>query len=79
MGLGNSCKLSKYEVFSSMRWVHERVAGEMVETANAAANMVWAQKMVDELYEHLPAERLKTRSQQNQLKAGFREYSLVYE
>ena len=70
--------LSKYEVFSLMRRVHDRVGAGVVETEQAVEDMEQAEKLVGVLYEHLSAETTKSMSQQNRIKAGLRHDSLVY-
>lgn len=70
--------LSKYEVFSFMRRVHDRAGAGVVETEDAIEGIESAKKMVSMLYEHLPAQTLKDMSQQNRIKAGLRQDSLVY-
>lgn len=70
--------LSKYEVFSFMRRVHDRVGAGVLETEQAVEDMEHAEKIVGVLYEHLSAETTKAMSQQNRMKAGLRRDSLVY-
>ncbi|CAM9170214.1 unnamed protein product [Ectocarpus fasciculatus] len=70
--------LSKYEVFSFMRRVHDRAGAAMIETEEAAEDMHKAKKMVDMLYEHLPVQTLKEISQQNRINAGLMQDSLAY-
>lgn len=70
--------LSKYEVFSFMRRVHDRVGPGVLETDQAVQDMEHAGKIVGVLYEHLSAETTKAMSQQNRIKAGLRHDSLVY-
>lgn len=70
--------LSKYEVFSFMRRVHDRAGAGMVETEDAIENIENAQQMVGKLYELLPAQTLKEMSQNNRIKAGLRQDSLAY-
>lgn len=70
--------LSKYEVFSFMRRVHDRAGAGMVETEDAIENIESAQQMVGKLYELLPAQTLKEMSQNNRIKADLRQDSLVY-
>lgn len=70
--------LSKYEVFSFMRRVHDRAGAGIVETEDAIEDVENAQKMVGMLYELLPVHTLKDMSQHNRMKAGLRQDSLVY-
>lgn len=70
--------LSKYEVFSFMRRVHDRSSSRVVEGEDAVEDMERAEKMVGVLYEQLPAQTLKQMSQQNRIKANLWQDSLVY-
>lgn len=70
--------LSKYEVFSFMRRVHDRVGPGVIETDQAVEDMEHAEKLVGVLYKNLSAETTKALSQQNRIKAGLRHDSLVY-
>ncbi|CAM9886475.1 unnamed protein product [Laminaria digitata] len=70
--------LSKYEVFSFMRRVHDRVGDGVLEAEQAVEDMEQAEKLVGVLYERLPAEKVKAMSQQNRIKAGLRHDSLAY-
>ena len=72
------CSLSKYEVFSLMRRVHDRAGAEVTEAEDVVEEMERAEKMVATLYEHLPAQTLKEMSQQSRIKANLRQDSLVY-
>lgn len=71
-------RLSKYEVFSYMRRVHDDVGVGVVETEEAVENTELVEKVVDILYEHLPAHTSAAKSQQNRIKAGLGQDSLVY-
>lgn len=70
--------LSKYEVFSCMRGVHDRAGADVVAAEDAVEKMESARKMVDALYEKLPAQALKEMSQQNRINAGLKQERLVY-
>lgn len=70
--------LSKYEVFSCMRRVHDRAGAGMIEAEDAIEDIESAEKMVSMLYELLPAQTVKEMSQHNRIKAGLRQDSLVY-
>lgn len=70
--------LSKYEAFSFMRRVHDRVGPEVLETEQAVEDMEHAERIVGVLYEDLPSEKVKAMSQQNRMKAGLRNDCLVY-
>eukprot|EP00903_Cladosiphon_okamuranus_P018369 g16898.t1 len=72
------CSLSKYEVFSLMRRVHDRAGAGVTEAEDVAEEMERAGNMVGLLYEHLPAKTLKEMSQQNRIKSNLRQDSLVY-
>lgn len=72
------CSLSKYEVFSLMRRVHDRAGAGLTEAEDVVEEMERAEKMVGMLYEHLPAQTLKGMSQQSRIKANLRQDSLVY-
>eukprot|EP00752_Nemacystus_decipiens_P015160 g13505.t1 len=72
------CSLSKYEVFSLMRRVHDRAGAAVTEVEDAVEEMERAEQMVAKLYEHLPAQTLKEMSQQSRIKANQRQDSLVY-
>lgn len=80
-GDGGSFKyrpLSKYEVFSFMRRVHDRSSSRVTEGEDAVEDMERAEKMVSVLYEQLPAQNLKQISQENRIKAGLWQDSLAY-
>lgn len=70
--------LSKYEVFSYMRRVHDHLGPGVLDAEETADNIREAQNIVSMLYDQLPAETVKATSQQNRLKAGLRQDSLVY-
>ncbi|CAM9789346.1 unnamed protein product [Ectocarpus sp. 6 AP-2014] len=70
--------LSKYEVFSFMRRVHDRAGAAMINTEEAVEDMRKAKKMVDTLYEHLPVQTLKEISQQNRINASLMQDSVAY-
>lgn len=70
--------LSKYEVFSFMRRVHDRAGAVMIETEEAVEDMHKAKTMVDMLYEHLPVQTLKEISQQNRINASLMQDSVAY-
>jgi len=70
--------LSKYEVFSFMRRVHDRSSSRVTEEEDAVEEMERAEKMVGVLYEQLPAATLKQKSQENRMKASLWQDSLVY-
>ncbi|CAN0290255.1 unnamed protein product, partial [Ectocarpus sp. 13 AM-2016] len=70
--------LSKYEVFSFMRRVHDRSGAAIIETEEAVEDMRKAKKMVDMLYEHLPVQTLKEISQQNRINACLMQDSVAY-
>ncbi|CAM9111967.1 unnamed protein product, partial [Hapterophycus canaliculatus] len=70
--------LSKYEVFSCMRGVHDRAGADLVATEDAVDKMESARNMVDMLYEKLPAQALKEISQQNRIKASLKQERFVY-
>ncbi|CAM9697476.1 unnamed protein product [Ectocarpus sp. 12 AP-2014] len=70
--------LSKYEVFSFMRRVHDRAGAAIIETEEAVEDMHKAKKMVDMLYEHLPVQTLKEISQQNRINASLMQDSVAY-
>lgn len=72
------CSLSKYEVFSLMRRVHERAGAAVTEAEDAVEEIERAENMVGMLYEHLPPQTLKEMSQQSRIKANMRQDSLVY-
>lgn len=70
--------LSKYEVFSFMRRVHDRIGPGMVETDEVIEEIQRAENMVNMMYEDLPADKLKAISQQNRIRSSLREDSFVY-
>lgn len=70
--------LSKYEVFSFMRRVHDRSSSTVTEGEDAVEDMERAEKMVRVLYGQLPAQTLKQMSQENRIKASLWQDSLVY-
>ncbi|CAB1117936.1 unnamed protein product [Ectocarpus sp. CCAP 1310/34] len=70
--------LSKYEVFSFMRRVHDRAGAAIIETEEAVEDMREAKKMVDMLYEHLPVQTVKEISQQNRINANLMQDSVAY-
>lgn len=70
--------LSKYEVFSYMRRVHEHLGAGLLDAEEATESIREAQDIVSMLYEQLPAGTVKAMSQENRLKAGLRQDSLVY-
>lgn len=72
------CSLSKYEVFSLMRRVHDRAGAGVAEAEDVVEEMERAEKIISLLYEHLSAQTLKEMSQQSRIKSNLRQDSLVY-
>lgn len=70
--------LTKYEVFSFMRGLHDRIGPRVLETEEAVENVDTAIKVVNRLYEKLPAATAKAVSQENRIRSGLTQNSLVY-
>lgn len=70
--------LSKYEVFSLMRHIHDRIGPDVVGAGDTTDEIQRAKKSISKLYDPLPAETLRSMSQENRVNANLRQDSLVY-
>lgn len=70
--------LTKCEVFSFVRGLHDRIGPRVLETEEATQDMDTAIKLVNRLYEKVPAAMVKAVSQENRIRSGLTHDSLVY-